>query len=234
MKHPHSIRCSATLIIAGLLATPLMAQTTAQERAASLRQQLAEVQATQTEMETRLQQLEEDLKPENIEKGSGRNRQHAPGTTARAAATPIGDRKEERTDAARPTCDQPHAFGNGHLASRRCRLPQQRRRQHRCDRKRSCYEAINQRPSRSGYSSNRSPARTAPKQEQADAAAHSTPCLIGEPERKNQSAEMRRSSSSAIAAGFRRASNLIGSPKTTLTTPGGAKYFCRCLSSYNP
>ena len=43
-------------------------QTTPQERAASLRQQLAEVQAKQTELETRLQQLEADLKPENIEK----------------------------------------------------------------------------------------------------------------------------------------------------------------------
>lgn len=56
-------------MIAGLLATPVMAQTTAQERAANLRQQLAEVQAKQTELETRLQQFEEDLKPENIEKG---------------------------------------------------------------------------------------------------------------------------------------------------------------------
>lgn len=56
-------------MIAGLLAAPVMMQTTAQERAASLRQQLAEVQAKQAEMETRLQQLEEDLKPENIEKG---------------------------------------------------------------------------------------------------------------------------------------------------------------------
>ena len=55
-------------MIAGLLAAPVMMQTTAQERAASLRQQLVEVQAKQAELETRLQQLEEDLKPENIEK----------------------------------------------------------------------------------------------------------------------------------------------------------------------
>jgi predicted nuclease with TOPRIM domain len=68
MKHPHLIRALAILIIAGLVTTPVMAQKTAQERAASLRQQLAEVQAKQTELETRLQQLEEDLKPENIEK----------------------------------------------------------------------------------------------------------------------------------------------------------------------
>jgi len=69
MKHSQSIRFFATLIIVGLLAAPAMMQTTAQERAASLRQQLADVQAKQSEMETRLQQLEEELKPENIEKG---------------------------------------------------------------------------------------------------------------------------------------------------------------------
>ncbi|MGI8897205.1 MAG: hypothetical protein ACR2IB_02305 [Pyrinomonadaceae bacterium] len=69
MKQSRSIRPLATLIIAGLLATPAMTQSRAQERAASLRQQLAEVQAKQAELETRLQQLEEDLKSENIEKG---------------------------------------------------------------------------------------------------------------------------------------------------------------------
>jgi len=56
-------------MIAGLLATPVMTQTTAQERAAGLRQQLAEVQAKQAELETCLKQLTEDMKPENIEKG---------------------------------------------------------------------------------------------------------------------------------------------------------------------
>ena len=55
-------------MIIAFLAAPVMMQTTAQERAASLRQQLVEVQAKQTEFKTRLQQLEEDLKPENIEK----------------------------------------------------------------------------------------------------------------------------------------------------------------------
>ena len=56
-------------MIVGFLAAPVMMQTTAQERAANLRRQLVEVQAKQAEMETRLQQLEENLKPENIEKG---------------------------------------------------------------------------------------------------------------------------------------------------------------------
>jgi len=69
MKHPHLFWSLATLMIAGLLATPLMAQTTAQERAASLRRQLVEVETKQTELQTRLQQLDEDLKPENIERG---------------------------------------------------------------------------------------------------------------------------------------------------------------------
>lgn len=69
MRHLHTILALATLIIAGFPVTPVAAQNTAQERAASLRQQLAEVQTQQTELQTRLQQLEEDLKPENIEKG---------------------------------------------------------------------------------------------------------------------------------------------------------------------
>ncbi|CAN5866183.1 hypothetical protein BH18ACI4_BH18ACI4_26050 [soil metagenome] len=55
-------------MIAGLGVTPVTSQNTAQERAARLRQQLADVQAKQTELQTRLQQLDEDLKPENIEK----------------------------------------------------------------------------------------------------------------------------------------------------------------------
>lgn len=42
-------------------------QTGAQEKAAALRSQLSEVEAKQAELQTRLQQLEENLKPENIE-----------------------------------------------------------------------------------------------------------------------------------------------------------------------
>ena len=69
MKHPRSVLALATLMLAAMLAIPAFPQTTAQERAASLRQQLVEVQERQSELQTRLQQLEEDLKPENIEKG---------------------------------------------------------------------------------------------------------------------------------------------------------------------
>jgi hypothetical protein len=68
MKCPNQIKLFATLMIAGLVTTPVMTQNTAQERAAKLRQQLVELQEKQAELETRRQQLDEDLKPENIEK----------------------------------------------------------------------------------------------------------------------------------------------------------------------
>lgn len=42
-------------------------QNSAQEKTASLRAQLSEVEAKQAELQTRLQKLEEDLKPESIE-----------------------------------------------------------------------------------------------------------------------------------------------------------------------
>ena len=58
----------AALIAVGLLADPVRAQNSAQERAASLRAQLVEVEAKQTELQTRLQQLDEQLKAENIER----------------------------------------------------------------------------------------------------------------------------------------------------------------------
>jgi len=59
------------LVFAGLLlsdVTAVPAQTGAQEKAASLRAQLAEAEAKQAELQTRLQDLDEKLKPENIEK----------------------------------------------------------------------------------------------------------------------------------------------------------------------
>lgn len=58
----------ATLIAVGLLAHPVPAQNNAQVRAANLRAQLVDVEARQTELQTRLQQLNEQLKPENIER----------------------------------------------------------------------------------------------------------------------------------------------------------------------
>jgi DNA repair exonuclease SbcCD ATPase subunit len=44
-----------------------LGQTTAQEKATSLRSQLTEIEAKQSELQTRLQALDEKLKPENIE-----------------------------------------------------------------------------------------------------------------------------------------------------------------------
>lgn len=70
----HGMRyLSVSVVLAVLLvseATPKIAsaQTSAQEKAASLRAQLSEVEAKQAELQIRLHDLEEGLKPENIEK----------------------------------------------------------------------------------------------------------------------------------------------------------------------
>jgi DNA repair exonuclease SbcCD ATPase subunit len=60
----------ATLVLGDVAvsSTPASAQTSAQEKAASLRAQLSEVEARQAELQNRLQQLDEESKPENIEK----------------------------------------------------------------------------------------------------------------------------------------------------------------------
>ena len=55
------------LIVVGLLAVRTPAQTNPQGRAANLRAQLADTETRQSELQSRLQQLEENLKPENIE-----------------------------------------------------------------------------------------------------------------------------------------------------------------------
>lgn len=57
------------VMVAALIGSELVsaaAQNTAQEKAASLRAQLIEVETKQADLQTRLQKLEEDLKPENI------------------------------------------------------------------------------------------------------------------------------------------------------------------------
>jgi hypothetical protein len=58
---------SVLVLFLVLLAGSASAQTTAAEKAANLRAQLAEVEAKQTELQARLKSLEEQLKPENIE-----------------------------------------------------------------------------------------------------------------------------------------------------------------------
>jgi len=75
MRYLNLITLSSILFLSGVLMIPLPSvwhestgvQTSAQEKAASLRIQLSEVEAKQAELQTRLQQLEESLKPENIE-----------------------------------------------------------------------------------------------------------------------------------------------------------------------
>jgi peptidoglycan hydrolase CwlO-like protein len=57
----------ALMLVVSLLSLSLAGQTPAQDQAAKLRQQLTDVQNKEAEQQTRLQQLEEDLKPENIE-----------------------------------------------------------------------------------------------------------------------------------------------------------------------
>jgi hypothetical protein len=62
------IRIPATLLLSGLFVTTIRAQTNAKEIADNFRVQLSEVQVRKGEMEARDEQLEEDLKPENIER----------------------------------------------------------------------------------------------------------------------------------------------------------------------
>ena len=75
MRYLTLITLSVALFPSGLMPSELQpdnnggipGQTTAQEKAANLRSQLSEVETKQAELQTRLQRLEENLKPENIE-----------------------------------------------------------------------------------------------------------------------------------------------------------------------
>src|SRR5437773_35209 len=58
---------SGVLIFGGLL-VQVSAQESAQDRAANLRAQLVEIERKQADLQTQLEQLEEELKPENIER----------------------------------------------------------------------------------------------------------------------------------------------------------------------
>jgi len=57
-----------TLLLSGLFATTILAQTSAKEAAANLRLQLSDVQIRKAEAQALDEQLEEDLRPENIER----------------------------------------------------------------------------------------------------------------------------------------------------------------------
>lgn len=61
-------RIPGILLLSGLFATTALAQPSAQEIAANLRLQLSEIEVRQAELQARDEQLEEDLKPENIER----------------------------------------------------------------------------------------------------------------------------------------------------------------------
>jgi len=58
----------AVIAVVLLISSNAQAQTSAQERAATLRSQLAELESRQAGFTTQLQELEEKLKPENIER----------------------------------------------------------------------------------------------------------------------------------------------------------------------
>jgi hypothetical protein len=56
------------MIVLALAVASVQAQQSPQERAARLRAQLADQQAQQTDLQARLAQIDEDIKPENIER----------------------------------------------------------------------------------------------------------------------------------------------------------------------
>ena len=68
MKRVRGIIMLLGLIASGGFTLPVVAQESGEARATNLRAQLVEVQAKQTELQMRLQQLAEELKPENIER----------------------------------------------------------------------------------------------------------------------------------------------------------------------
>ncbi|HYX28625.1 MAG TPA: hypothetical protein VE863_08665 [Pyrinomonadaceae bacterium] len=56
------------VLLAVVFLTPVLAQEGAAERATRLRAQLVDMQAQQSDLQTRLAQIDEDIKPENIER----------------------------------------------------------------------------------------------------------------------------------------------------------------------
>jgi septal ring factor EnvC (AmiA/AmiB activator) len=67
MQYPRKIFLAAVLVCSTVLLIQAQTQPSAAERAASLRAQLDAVQVKQVELQTRLQELAEALKPENIQ-----------------------------------------------------------------------------------------------------------------------------------------------------------------------
>ena len=61
-------RTAATLLLTGLIAMTISAQTSAQARADNLRLQSSELEVRQAELQALSERIEEDMKPENIER----------------------------------------------------------------------------------------------------------------------------------------------------------------------
>ena len=68
MKHPKLLAFVVILLAIPSLASLAQAQTIAQDRVDSLRQQLEEIKNNQLDLESRLQVLDDQSQPENIEK----------------------------------------------------------------------------------------------------------------------------------------------------------------------
>jgi len=68
MKHPKLLAFVVILLAIPTLASLAQAQTIAQDRVDSLRQQLEEIKNNQLDLESRLQVLDDQSQPENIEK----------------------------------------------------------------------------------------------------------------------------------------------------------------------
>jgi hypothetical protein len=67
-KHELSLIFLSVNLAISVFAQGATPQSSARERAADLRRQLSDVEAKQAELQARLQQIEENLKPENIER----------------------------------------------------------------------------------------------------------------------------------------------------------------------
>jgi hypothetical protein len=109
----------ALLFTVCALTRDIAAQSSAQERASALRAQLVEVLTKQQSLQARLQNLEEELKPENIEKSLAGIGQYASGGPARVTPPPIRTGKDEYSNAAQPTGGEPNEVGSENPSGRR-------------------------------------------------------------------------------------------------------------------
>jgi len=119
IRERRSILFLAVLFTVCALAMDIEAQGSAQERANALRAQLVEVLTKQQGLQARLQNLEEELKPENIEKSLSGIGSYASRGPARVTPPPIRTRKDECSNATQPTGGEQNEIGSGNPSSRR-------------------------------------------------------------------------------------------------------------------